>query len=81
MRIGPCSPGRRSTWDALWKYLGVSVQIVPEEQPAKIDWLTGKPLTYDVDHTDGYFLDRSHWDLNASPIRIRPICTGSWVRS
>ncbi len=42
--------------DALWKYLGVSVQIVPEEQPAKIDWLTGKPLTYDVDHTDGYFL-------------------------
>jgi protein SCO1/2 len=32
------------------------VQIVPEEQPAKTDWLTGKPLTYDVNHTDGYFL-------------------------
>ena len=42
--------------DALWKFLGVSVQIVPEEQPAKIDWYTGTPLTYDVDHTDGYFL-------------------------
>jgi protein SCO1/2 len=41
---------------ALWKFFGVSVQIVPEEQPAKIDWYTGKPLTYDVDHTDGYFL-------------------------
>ena len=41
---------------ALWKFLGVSVQIVPEEQPAKIDWYTGTPLTYDVDHTDGYFL-------------------------
>jgi cytochrome oxidase Cu insertion factor (SCO1/SenC/PrrC family) len=41
---------------ALWKSLGVSVQIVPEAQPAKIDWYTGKPLTYDVDHTDGYFL-------------------------
>jgi protein SCO1/2 len=42
--------------DALWKFFGVSVQIVPEDQPAKIDWWTGKPLTYDVDHTDGYFL-------------------------
>ena len=40
----------------LWSYLGVSVQIVPEEQPPKLDWWTGKPLTYDVDHTDGYFL-------------------------
>jgi len=29
---------------------------VPEEQPAKIDWYTGKPLTYDVEHTDGYIL-------------------------
>ena len=42
--------------NALWKFLGVSVQIVPEEQPAKTDWYTGMPLTYDVDHTDGYFL-------------------------
>ncbi len=41
---------------ALWKFLGVSVQIVPEEQPAKIDWYTGTPLAYDVDHTDGYIL-------------------------
>ena len=31
-------------------------QIVPEEQPAKTDWYTGQPLTYDVDHTDGYIL-------------------------
>jgi protein SCO1/2 len=29
---------------------------VPEEQTAKTDWLTGQPLTYDVDHTDGYIL-------------------------
>ncbi len=42
--------------DALWKFFGVSVQVVPEDQPAKIDWWTGTPLTYDVDHTDGYFL-------------------------
>jgi protein SCO1 len=48
--------GAPASLDALWKILGVSVQIVPEEQPAKIDWYTGTPLTYDVNHTDGYFL-------------------------
>ena len=48
--------GTQANLNALWKFLGVSVQIVPEEQPAKIDWYTGKPLTYDVDHTDGYIL-------------------------
>jgi len=39
-----------------WKFFGVSYQIVPEEQPAHADWLTGRPLTYDVDHTDGFIL-------------------------
>ncbi len=41
---------------SFWKPFGVEYQIVPEEQPAKIDWYTGKPLTYDVEHTDGYIL-------------------------
>ena len=41
---------------AFWKPFGVEYQIVPEEQPPKIDWYTGKPLTYDVEHTDGYIL-------------------------
>jgi protein SCO1 len=41
---------------AFWKPLGVNYQIVPEAQPPKLDWWTGKPLTYDVVHTDGYFL-------------------------
>jgi protein SCO1 len=41
---------------SFWKPFGVSYQIVPEAQPAKIDWYTGQPLTYDVDHTDGYIL-------------------------
>ena len=52
----PLLTGSPANLDALWKYLGVSVQIVPEAQPPKIDWYTGKPLTYDVNHTDGYFL-------------------------
>lgn len=48
--------GTPANLDALWQFFGVSVQIVPEEQPPKLDWWTGKPLTYDVNHTDGYFL-------------------------
>ena len=41
---------------AFWKPFGVEYQIVPEAQPPHPDWLTGEPLTYDVDHTDGYIL-------------------------
>jgi len=41
---------------AFWKPFGVAYQTVPEEQPPKTDWFTGKPLTYDVEHTDGYIL-------------------------
>ena len=48
--------GTPANLDTLWKFLGVSVEIVPEDQPAKIDWFTGTPLTYDVNHADGYFL-------------------------
>jgi protein SCO1/2 len=43
-----------------WKFFGVSYAKIPEEQPPHDDWLTGQPLTYDVDHTDGFILlDRS----------------------
>jgi protein SCO1 len=52
----PLLTGAPGNLHALWKFFGVSVQIVPEEKPPKLDWYTGKPLTYDVDHTDGYIL-------------------------
>jgi cytochrome oxidase Cu insertion factor (SCO1/SenC/PrrC family) len=65
-RLAAYQPTYGANWDlwtgtpanlaAFWKAFGVSYQIVPEEQPAHSDWLTGKPLTYDVDHTDGYIL-------------------------
>jgi protein SCO1/2 len=41
---------------ALAKFFGFSYQKVPEEKPPGIDWLTGEPLTYDVDHSDNYFV-------------------------
>jgi protein SCO1/2 len=36
----------------LWKYVGVGYQRQPQEDPPGIDWRTGKPLTYDIQHTD-----------------------------
>ena len=29
---------------------------VAEDNPPDIDWMTGKPLTYDIDHSDNYFV-------------------------
>jgi cytochrome oxidase Cu insertion factor (SCO1/SenC/PrrC family) len=56
----PLLTGTPANLHTLWKDLDVSIQIVPEAQPPKLDWWTGQPLTYDVDHTDGYILiDRS----------------------
>jgi protein SCO1 len=36
----------------LWKYFGVQYQRVKEYKHPSIDWLTHKPLTYDVAHED-----------------------------
>jgi protein SCO1 len=52
----PLLTGTPANLRRLWSFFGVAVQIVPEAQPPKIDWYTGKPLTYDVDHTDGFIL-------------------------
>jgi protein SCO1/2 len=41
---------------AVWKYFGIYYQKVPEGKPAGIDWWTHKPLTYDVNHTNGFIL-------------------------
>jgi cytochrome oxidase Cu insertion factor (SCO1/SenC/PrrC family) len=48
--------GRPTNVASFWKAFGVTYQIVPEGQPPHLDWYTGRPLTYDVVHTDGYFL-------------------------
>ncbi len=37
-------------------FFGLYYQKVPEDDPPSIDWLTHKPLTYDINHSDGYVL-------------------------
>ena len=51
--------GSPATLSAFWKSLGIFIQKVPDQPPAPKDWLTGKPLTYDLQHSDEvYFVDR-----------------------
>lgn len=54
--------GGKAALAKLWKVFGVYVHKVPQQKPAARDWLTGKPLTYDVSHSDQvFFIDgRSH---------------------
>lgn len=40
---------------ALWRDLGVYTERVPDTAPAPRDWLTGRPLTYDITHSDEVF--------------------------
>jgi protein SCO1 len=43
---------------ALWKWFGVAYERQPEPSPPGTDWWTGRPLTYDVGHSDVlFFLD------------------------
>lgn len=62
--------GSPATLHTFWKRLGVFVKRVPDKPPAPHDWLTGKPLHYDVTHSDAvFFLDQSG--------RLRFLLTGS----
>jgi protein SCO1/2 len=52
--------GSPATLTAFWKQLGVFVRRVRNKPPLPHDWLTGRPLHYDVTHSDAViFLDRS----------------------
>jgi len=37
-------------------FFGFNHQIVAQDNPPAVDWMTGQPLTYDVNHSDGYVL-------------------------
>ena len=47
--------GDPATLARLWQVLGVYIQKVPDTPPLPTDWLTGKPLTYDLTHSDELF--------------------------
>ena len=52
--------GRPAVIERIWRYLGVWYQRIGEDSPPGTDWLTGRPLSYDVDHEDALlYLDAS----------------------
>jgi protein SCO1/2 len=52
--------GRPAVIGQIWRYFRVWYQRVAEDRPPGTDWLTGKPLSYDVDHQDTLvYLDAS----------------------
>ena len=63
--------GAPSTLAAFWKAFGVYIHRVPDHPPLPRDWRTGKPLTYDVIHSDEvFFLDergRERFLLEGAP--------------
>ncbi len=48
--------GSPASLAALWHYFGIYYQKVPEDNPPGLDWETGQPYTYDVDHSDGFLI-------------------------
>ncbi|HTP21885.1 MAG TPA: SCO family protein [Solirubrobacteraceae bacterium] len=52
--------GTQSEIKQLWKFFGVYYLRVPQGKPPDVDWLTQKPETFDVQHTDAiFFIDPS----------------------
>ena len=45
---------------AISKFFGFYYQVTKEDNPPGIDWWTGQPLTYDVDHSDGFVVINPH---------------------
>jgi len=52
----PLLTGTSSNLAALWRYFGIYYQQVPEGSPPGVDWQTGRPYTYDVNHSDGFIV-------------------------
>ncbi len=44
--------GSPAVIERIWRYFGVWYQKVAEGHPPGTDWLTGKPLSYDITHQD-----------------------------
>lgn len=41
---------------SFWKFFGIGFRRVRQGHPPDIDWWTGQPETFDVEHVDGLFL-------------------------
>jgi protein SCO1 len=47
--------GTAGNLQKLWSWFGANYWRVPEGSPPNVDWQTGKPYSFDIDHTDDVF--------------------------
>jgi cytochrome oxidase Cu insertion factor (SCO1/SenC/PrrC family)/thiol-disulfide isomerase/thioredoxin len=52
----PLLTGTQAQIRKLWRFFGVYYRRVPQGKPPDTDWLTGKPETFDVQHSDNFFI-------------------------
>ena len=52
----PMLTGNYDRIHTLWKSLGVFFARIPKSKPPDVDWLTHRPETFDVAHTNAFFL-------------------------
>jgi protein SCO1/2 len=52
----PLLTGTRGQLARFWRFFGIAFWRTKEGAPPDTDWLTGKPLIFDVSHTDGLLL-------------------------
>lgn len=52
----PLLTGSPATMAAVWRHFGILAQRVPEGTPPGTDWQTGRPYSYDMNHSDGFIL-------------------------
>lgn len=52
----PQLTGGVSQMRRFWKWFGIGFKRVPQGHPPDVDWMTHRPETFDVEHTDGVFL-------------------------
>lgn len=45
---------------SFWDFFGIGFRRVPQGSPPDVDWWTGQPETFDVEHVDGLFLIDAH---------------------
>ncbi|MGN6373408.1 MAG: SCO family protein [Solirubrobacteraceae bacterium] len=52
--------GGAATMRSFWDFFGIGFRRVPQGHPPDLDWWTGQPEKFDVEHVDGLFLIDAH---------------------
>jgi protein SCO1/2 len=72
--------GSAANLQRLWSYFGALYYKVAEGTPPNLDWQTGKPYTFDIDHSDDVFF-RAPSGVQRAVIQGMPSMNGALPKS